>query len=106
MGNRLSEAQAYQTPHRPGNFWRHIRPLAPPAPPAENGPMDHNDFKIGETFWMSGAQWRCTDVGTRTVCAIKLDDRDPSWFTGPPYPVAEHCLDEDDIETCSIEPDG
>ncbi len=66
--------------------------------------MDHSDFKIDMTFWMSGAQWRCTDVGTRTVCAIKIDDReDQSWFFGPPYAVDERCLDENDIEACTLE---
>ena len=64
--------------------------------------MDLSQFKIGETFWMSGSQWRCTDIGTRTVCAIKLDDRDPEWFRGPPYAVVEHCLDENDLEACSF----
>ncbi len=53
---------------------------------------------------MSGAQWRCTDVGTRTVCGIKIDDReDQSWFFGPPYAVDERCLDENDIEACTLE---
>ncbi|SFV37513.1 hypothetical protein SAMN04488557_3201 [Hyphomicrobium facile] len=65
--------------------------------------MDHSDFKIGATFWMSGAQWRCTDVGTRTVSAIKLDGRSEDWFCGPPYAVAEYCLDENDIEGCSLD---
>ena len=30
-------------------------------------------FKIGENFRMSGHTWRCTDIGTRTVAAIKLN---------------------------------
>lgn len=63
--------------------------------------MKHGEFKIGLEFWMSGARWRCTDVGTRTVSAIKLDhDHDPSWYSGPPYALAEHVLDEDDLEAC------
>ena len=63
--------------------------------------MDHAEFRIGLEFVMGGARWRCTDVGSRTVSAIKLDAPDPSWFSGPPYAVAEHCLDEDDQEACS-----
>lgn len=63
--------------------------------------MKHDDFRIGLEFAMGGNRWRCTDVGTRTVAAIKLDKGDDtSWYNGPPYPVAEHCLDEDDIEEC------
>lgn len=69
---------------------------------------------------MTGA-WRCTDVGTRTVIAIKLGPReithceidhngnrqmstiiddDPSCLDGPPYAVAESIFDEYDIEAC------
>lgn len=62
--------------------------------------MEHADFVIGMEFGMSDNRWRCTDVGTRTICAIKLDAPDPSWYRGPPYKVAEFCLDEDDIEAC------
>ncbi len=64
--------------------------------------MKHAEFRIGLEFIMSGACWRCTDVGARTVCAIKLEAPDPSWFNGPPYAVAEHCLDEDDQEACGL----
>jgi hypothetical protein len=31
------------------------------------------EFKVGEEFWCDGRQWRCTDIGTRTVVAIRLD---------------------------------
>lgn len=62
--------------------------------------MQHTDFQIGTEFLMSESRWRCTDVGTRTICAIKLSAPDDSWFTGPPYAVAEYCLDENDIQGC------
>lgn len=73
--------------------------------------MKHEDFKIGLEFWMSGNKWRCTDVGQRTVIAIKLDDvdsridrgDDPSWYNGPPYAVAEHVIDEYDLPACAID---
>lgn len=45
---------------------------------------------------MKAGRWRCTDVGSRTICAIKLEG-DPSWWSGPPYAVAEHVFDEDDF---------
>lgn len=59
------------------------------------------DFKIGMEFRMSGNRWRCTDIGTRIISAIKLDrDDDPTWYNGPPYIVAEMCIDENDMEAC------
>lgn len=62
--------------------------------------MKHDDAQIGLEFLMGGARWRCTDVGTRTICAIKLDARSPDWLHGPPYAVPEHCIDEYDLEAC------
>lgn len=62
--------------------------------------MEHGDFHIGLEFMMNGARWRCTDVGTRTVAAIKLDREDATWYAGPPYAVGEYCLDENDLEAC------
>lgn len=35
--------------------------------------MKHSDFAIGEIIRCGGHQWRCTDVGTRTVLAIRID---------------------------------
>lgn len=80
--------------------------------------MELGDFRIGESFWTyTGDEWRCTDIGTRVVVAIKLGphevvttaangqtstrlDDDPSWFNGPPYAVEESVWDEDSIEVC------
>jgi hypothetical protein len=68
--------------------------------------MKHNEFKIGETFHCGDSQWRCTDIGTRTIAAIKLDhEDDPSWYNGPPYAVAEYVFDEYDMEGCSLSSD-
>jgi hypothetical protein len=69
--------------------------------------MQHAEFRIGETFRCGGHRWRCTDIGTRVIAAIKLDhDDDLSWYNGPPYAVAEMVFDEDDMEdcTCSADP--
>jgi hypothetical protein len=69
--------------------------------------MKHSDFSIGCEFATAAGRWRCTDVGTRTIVAIRLDlDDDPSWYDGPPYAVLEAVFDEDDIEGCepAIEP--
>lgn len=69
--------------------------------------MKHSDFVIGTEFQTAAGSWRCTDVGTRTVVAIKISDyTDPAWFHGPPYAVAEMVFDEDDFEGCWIEKTG
>jgi hypothetical protein len=81
------------------------------------------EFKVGEEFWCDGRQWRCTDIGTRTVVAIRLDqvevgsnvpelrrtlDRTEAeaegWFNGPPYAVAERVFDEYDQDGCTLTP--
>jgi hypothetical protein len=67
--------------------------------------MKHSNFKIGTEFMTATGRWRCTDVGTRTIAAIRLDlDHDTFWYSGPPYPVAEHVFDEDGIEDCDPAP--
>jgi hypothetical protein len=64
-------------------------------------PMKHSDFRIGCEFLSGSGRWRCTDVGERTIAAVRLNhDDDPSWYNGPPYAVAETIFDENDIEGC------
>ena len=68
-------------------------------------PMKHSDFRIGCEFLTGSGRWRCTDVGKRTITAIRLDhDDDPSWYVGPPYALAEDVFDEYDIEGCEPAP--
>jgi hypothetical protein len=63
--------------------------------------MKQSDFKIGIEFLTATGRWRCTDVGTRTIAAIRLDlDHDPAWYNGPPYAVVEHVFDEYGIKDC------
>ena len=80
--------------------------------------MKFSEFKIGDTFQCSGERYRCTDVGTRVVVAIRIDrvevvrDRifketlpyeqakKDGWFNGPPYAIAEQVFDEDDLVVC------
>ena len=71
-----------------------------------------------------GRQWRCTDIGTRTIVAIRIDRVEVAssapewrrilscaeaeaegWFNGPPYAVSESVFDENDIEGCSRVPE-
>lgn len=63
--------------------------------------MEHGDFVIGQSFWTATGEWRYTDIGIRTITAIKLDrPDDPSWYNGPPYAVVEHVFDEYDFVGC------
>ena len=64
--------------------------------------MKIQDFTIGDDFFTDSGKWKVTDIGSRTVIAIKLDhEDDSSWYNGPPYAVAEFVFDEYDIEGCS-----
>lgn len=65
--------------------------------------MNIKDFSIGLEFYTYTGKWRCTDVGTRTILAIKLDHpEDPSWYAGPAYAIEEYVFDEDGIECLSL----
>lgn len=76
--------------------------------------MQHSDFKIGTEFTTVTGRWRCTDVGTRVITAIHLDNPvvgaaalvNPgsldSWFNGPPYAVMEVVFDENDFAGCEL----
>ncbi len=64
--------------------------------------MEHSDFKVGVEFFTETGRWRCTDIGTRVIVAVRLDKEDPSWYNGPPYAVAEMVFDEYDTEGCSL----
>jgi hypothetical protein len=68
-------------------------------------PMKHSDFRIGGEFLSGSGRWRCTDVGKRTIAAIRLNhDDDPAWYNGPPYAIVEYVFDEYDIEACERAP--
>lgn len=92
-----------------------------------NLPMKHSDFCIGGTFFCGERVWRCTDIGTRTILAIRTDSvevqtssGDPNeaptlrtlsgseaesegLFKGPPYMIAESVFDEYDIQGCWLQ---
>jgi hypothetical protein len=65
--------------------------------------MEHKEFFIGLDFEMSGKRYRCTDVGTRIITAIRLDKEDESWYKGPTYAVLEIVIDEDSMLACKTE---
>jgi len=91
--------------------------------------MKHSEFSIGCEFTIIRMdlerniqqRWRCTDVGTRTIAAIRIDQVNitqtengklvkrtlsqaeaeaDGWFNGPPYAVAEQLFDEHEMELC------
>jgi len=63
--------------------------------------MDHKNFRIGLLFLTATGLWRCTDVGTRTIAAIKIEKaRKHPDYNGPPYSVVERVFDENDFGGC------
>lgn len=68
--------------------------------------MVKEEFQIGLEFYTASGKWRCTDIGTRVITAIKLDQNDPRNYNGPPYSVTEHVFDEYDIGACSFDPNN
>jgi hypothetical protein len=92
-------------------------PEYPNYPHSEDG-MRHADFKIGTEFFTGAGRWRCTDVGTRVITAIRIAEfvtapatesiparielipEDRRNLLGPPYSVAECVFDEYDLPGC------
>jgi hypothetical protein len=62
--------------------------------------MTHGDFVVGLTFWTDTGEWLCTDIGSRVIVAIKVNNEDPSWNNGPPYAAVETVFDEFDFGGC------
>jgi hypothetical protein len=62
--------------------------------------MKLSEFKINGEFMFAEERYRCTDIGTRVIIAIRLDKTDPSWYNGPPYAVAEMIFDEYELPDC------
>ena len=67
--------------------------------------MKRDEFKIGQHFFTGSGEWRCTDIGTRVIIAIKMDQEDPRNYNGPPYSIVEYVFDEYDMDGCSLSPD-
>jgi len=62
--------------------------------------MEKSDFNIGDEFWTETGPWRVTDVGTRVITAIKLDQTVKDNYNGPPYSIVEEVMDEYDMPAC------
>ena len=65
--------------------------------------MRLNEFAIGGHFTHLRSTYRCTDIGTRTVAAICVDDYAPDYpgLVGPPYAALEIVIDEDMQQRCT-----
>ena len=50
--------------------------------------LEHGNFHIGMEFWTEAGRWRCTDVGARTICAIKLEGDPRDWDGNSAYAKA------------------
>ena len=73
---------------------------APDSDEIEINSMKHADFQIGMKFSTATGPWRVTDIGKRTIVAIKLDQSDPRNYIGPPYSILESVFDEYDFAGC------
>ena len=85
--------------------------------------MNFDEFQTGLEFYLSDRRYRVTDKGARVVTAIRVDHVEVSrrnsetgetttrtltkrealaqnWFSGPPYGVVEHTIDEYDLPGC------
>ena len=49
--------------------------------------MRKADFKIGKEFFTASGTGLCTDIGTRTIVAIKKDKDDTSTLTKKFFPM-------------------
>jgi len=65
--------------------------------------MKRSDFQIGTECFTAAGKWRCTDVGSRVIVAIRIDDQDVCNLAGPPYSVVECLFDEYDLDGCSLD---
>ena len=68
--------------------------------------MKLSDFVIGEDFLTAIGPWRCTDIGSRTITAVRWPDPRQAprehaqrelWLAGPPYVLPEVVFDEKEM---------
>lgn len=64
--------------------------------------MIKNEFNIGLEFYTTTGKWLCTDLGSRVIVAIELNQDDEKNYKGPPYSVVECVFDENDFKGCAL----
>lgn len=62
--------------------------------------MKKEDFQIDGEFYTQTGKWRCTDIGTRVIVAIKIRDRLDVCLVD--QPGAELVFDEYDFGGCDL----
>ncbi len=63
--------------------------------------MKLQDFEIGKDFYTNSGKFRCTDIGSRVIVAIALNQKDKKNYNGPPYSIEEIVFDAYDFDGCS-----
>ena len=82
---------------RTENYW--LKTMSEINDHGSNETFAHSDFRIGTEFYTETGLWRCTDVGTRTIVAVKITDGYPSPQDPPPFSnAAEMVFDEYDFD--------
>lgn len=65
--------------------------------------MKISDFYPGLVFNSAGGfEYRCTDVGSRTILAVLLSGVDPVFVQGPPYIQREEVFAEHELKQCFL----
>ncbi|AXH60250.1 hypothetical protein [Pseudomonas amygdali] len=65
--------------------------------------MEISEFYPGLVFNSAGGfEYRCTDVGSRTVLAVLLSGVDPVFVQGPPYIQTEEVFAEHELKQCFL----
>ncbi len=64
--------------------------------------MIKSEFAIGLEFYTATGKWRCTDIGSRVIVAIELNQEDKRNYIGPPYSICECVFDENDFGGCAL----
>ena len=64
--------------------------------------MKHSEFEIGKPFTTGSGLWICTDIGKRTIVAVKKERFDTAVLKTPPFDIEESVFDEYDIQGCEM----
>jgi hypothetical protein len=63
--------------------------------------LEKENFEIGKIFYTGSGKWLCTDIGKRTINAIKVEREN---IKGPPFEEEEHVFTEFDFGGCFNSP--
>ena len=100
IGDRLRADLAHLVPYGAGI---HLLDYEQLAREWVGSGMRHGDFHVGLQFRHGDSRWRVTDVGSRTVIAVRADEAGVAVNDGPPYTVPD-VFDEGKFGGCTPEP--